>query len=121
MQLTQDMPNGRKMALMFAILDGEDIGSVSNRVDGYMRVLEVARIKCEIPLLEFNLEQKKETLAQQIQAKVDLMKKHESGQRLHSSEKAKLQTQFDTNIKALKEQIEKGEKEIAAKKAQCEE
>ena len=116
-QLTQDMPNGRKMALMFAILDGEDTGSVSARVDGYMHVMERARLKCEIPILEFQLNQKKEQLAQQLEGHNLLLKKQESGAKLHSAEKTRLSDQYKNAIKALKDQVEKGEKEISEKKA----
>lgn len=124
-QITQDMPNGRKMAITVWLYESEDVASINARIDDYMAIMERTRVRLEIPLLEKALETDKVGLANQLEAMTALAERQsqfergDKAQKLTTSEKTHMQQTYPTTIRHLKDKIARGEVEIEKLRTQA--
>ncbi len=110
--------SGRSMAVQAYIYDGESKESLEARIDIFQEIIERQRIRSEIPELEAKLDQMIKGMGQAAEVMEDIDKKRKGGEQLSSQERMNLRN-LGTNIQKMKEEVDKGRKEIveAKKKA----
>jgi hypothetical protein len=110
--------SGRSMAIQAYIYDGESKESLEQRIDIFQEIIERQRVRSEIPELEAKRDQMMKGMAQAAEVMQELSDKQKNGTQLSSQERLNLRN-LGSNIQKMKEEIDKGSKEIveAKKKA----